>query len=702
MTFVPQNFKDGIGSVISAAFLNGLDVTANFVLNGAQTVPEARAALGITSDPVSPNGVGIVINGGADTGTVNEYVIPVPTGTMGTPPALAAGQILVLTAANSNNGPSTINAGGTGATAVVGQFGGALVGGEIVNTDITTVRFNGTNWQIINQSSPFTRTPAEIAAGVTPSNYSYPPGSPRRFGAVGNGTNDDTTAVQNAINTSTTFEGYPGDIYGVTTVTFPSGGPNIIRLNGSKFRGIGAGNTTGEIPAAVIFEFNFTNVYDYSIDLVGINGNPTPNPAYACATWWSNANNGSQFNNIFGCLHESCQRGMVYGVLPGTTALQTTQSENMIYGWRTNGVSNPFFQNSAQGFVHFSEPIFFRDSSTWTTATLPVGQVPLPSTARCLENEVGFLRAQGGEMIFSSSVVGFGCDLQGCDLHGMYWEGAPPVNIVGDQVQIVGGVYLNTQSNTSAFQIASGVTGSLRISDMLLEREEGAGATDMQAMINATAANASFTTVLSNTRSEEWPWSLVGNNIRLVVGGVSVYKNHRLHITATDPNIYNLNTPVDSMLTDNIFDRLAYTAGLTGWELATSASGTTMSQAGLPGPPGYNPFEVHLHATGQAIASSSGGAAVQVRPGELYWISAWVQISSGATGNTQFGVDLFGGTPSFIPVADATSIGAGVWTFVEGPVAVPSGNSNTFMSIGLQCTGTADMFVTDVRVRRAS
>src|ERR1700679_1115679 len=112
------------------------------------------------SSPISPNGVGIVINGGADTGTVNEYVIPVPTGTMGTPPALAAGQILVFTGENSKTGPTPINAGGNGGTAVVGQFGGVFVGGEIVNSDITMVRFNGTNWQIINQSSPFTRTPA--------------------------------------------------------------------------------------------------------------------------------------------------------------------------------------------------------------------------------------------------------------------------------------------------------------------------------------------------------------------------------------------------------------------------------------------------------------------------------------------------------------------------------------------------------------
>jgi hypothetical protein len=47
MAYVPQNLKGGVGPVISAAFVNGLNVTANFVLNGAQTVAEAQGALGL-------------------------------------------------------------------------------------------------------------------------------------------------------------------------------------------------------------------------------------------------------------------------------------------------------------------------------------------------------------------------------------------------------------------------------------------------------------------------------------------------------------------------------------------------------------------------------------------------------------------------------------------------------------------------------
>jgi len=59
----------------------------------------------------------------------------------------------------------------------------------------------------------FPLTVAEFAAGVTPANYAYPPGDVRRYGAVGDGVTDDTTAAQNALNVAR---------YGQSRVHFPS------------------------------------------------------------------------------------------------------------------------------------------------------------------------------------------------------------------------------------------------------------------------------------------------------------------------------------------------------------------------------------------------------------------------------------------------------------------------------------------------
>src|SRR5688572_23228328 len=43
------------------------------------------------------------------------------------------------------------------------------------------------------------RTPAEVAAGVTPVNYAYAPGDVRRYGIKGDGT-DEHVAIQSALD----------------------------------------------------------------------------------------------------------------------------------------------------------------------------------------------------------------------------------------------------------------------------------------------------------------------------------------------------------------------------------------------------------------------------------------------------------------------------------------------------------------------
>jgi hypothetical protein len=63
MTFAPQNFINQV-TTVEALWLNGIDVTCNFVLGGAQTVPQALAALGLTGlsvpIPVSSGGTGAI------------------------------------------------------------------------------------------------------------------------------------------------------------------------------------------------------------------------------------------------------------------------------------------------------------------------------------------------------------------------------------------------------------------------------------------------------------------------------------------------------------------------------------------------------------------------------------------------------------------------------------------------------------------
>jgi hypothetical protein len=60
----------------------------------------------------------------------------------------------------------------------------------------------------VTATSPFERTAAEITAGVVPTNYGYPAGNILRYGAVGNDSTVNTTAIQNALNVAGVSGGY--------------------------------------------------------------------------------------------------------------------------------------------------------------------------------------------------------------------------------------------------------------------------------------------------------------------------------------------------------------------------------------------------------------------------------------------------------------------------------------------------------------
>jgi hypothetical protein len=92
----------------------------------------------------------------------------------------------------------------------------------------------------------YPRTSAEQSAGVTPTNYAYEPGDVRRYGAVGDGTTDDTAAIQNAINAV----GVSGEVIFPAIGTFLCTG-SLTGLNFQTWRGasyeLGAGGSQAAI-----------------------------------------------------------------------------------------------------------------------------------------------------------------------------------------------------------------------------------------------------------------------------------------------------------------------------------------------------------------------------------------------------------------------------------------------------------------------
>jgi parallel beta-helix repeat protein len=133
---------------------------------------------------------------GTDTGAANAYVVNSPQ--PGAENGVQAGIMLCFTPLHSNTGPSTLNWNSYGVLPIVGETGAALIGGELSANGPVLLQATATQWQIVaTTGAQFgnQRTTAEVNAGVTPSNYSWPAGDPRRYGAKLDGINDDTAAL---------------------------------------------------------------------------------------------------------------------------------------------------------------------------------------------------------------------------------------------------------------------------------------------------------------------------------------------------------------------------------------------------------------------------------------------------------------------------------------------------------------------------
>lgn len=87
----------------------------------------------------------------------------------------------------------------------------------------------------------YPQTAAEITAGVTPTNYAYPAGHAFRYGAVGDGSTDDNTAIANAISTGHDLTGPSWDEGYIFAITGNiSGFADHQKITGLRFKKKGA------------------------------------------------------------------------------------------------------------------------------------------------------------------------------------------------------------------------------------------------------------------------------------------------------------------------------------------------------------------------------------------------------------------------------------------------------------------------------
>lgn len=536
----------------------------------------------------------------------------------------------------------------------------------------------------------YPRSALEIAGGVTPTNYIYPYGCPRRFGALGTGGADETPAVQTAMNTSSVYYAWPGDEYQVSQVV---AGPNLseVKFNGSEL----IGNATVTTNSVLHITTNFCTFDDIVVNggsYLGVN----PNPNYDCLVWWYRAGAPSQFNTINGMELFNGVYGLVYGGLPGQPSTTVVHSENEMYNFRSSGVSNPIFVNSSTGFLHCYGSTFFRDASSWTNPTLP-------ASARAYEVLAGNLYIHGGEVIASNSTLGY--SVAGAAIvNGTYFELSAPMHATLDNGRFSGCRFNVLNQGVNLVVVDAAATGVLAFSNCTMLRPAGTGATDRTPMVDGTAA-PSFEVDMNSCTSFEWGFAMAGANCKLIQGCIARYSNHRLSITAADPHVYLLNSPRIGLVPELTLDHMGYTT--TGWVLETiSGGGTTLTNTTNAGPTGYLASQLTLHATGQSRAWSGDptslatlkSTAQRVKPNSLFWLFGQMKSNGGTVQLLSSFYDLTGAAISTVTAADATSIGSGSWVAAEGPVAAPA--NAAYMIFGVQGI-VSDVQFTDVILQKA-
>lgn len=130
--------------------------------------------------------------------------------------------------------------------------------------------YSGSGTVVANSVIGPNRTAAEIAAGVTPTNYAYEPGNVLRYGALGDDSTDSTTAFNNAIASNERVY-VPVGTYRLTAldaiddrcVIYGDGATSILKFNttgvGLSFDiSPGLGNPQGE--SFTVRDLAFTNV----------------------------------------------------------------------------------------------------------------------------------------------------------------------------------------------------------------------------------------------------------------------------------------------------------------------------------------------------------------------------------------------------------------------------------------------------------
>ncbi len=442
------------------------------------------------------------------------------------------------------------------------------------------------------------------------------------FGAVGNGKADDTVAVQRAID-QTQAGG---------ALLFPAGQYSVTMLDTRRSETTWyfehaelIGNATERTPCVLRIRGLHSRFFDVRIN-VGFNDH------YACALWWQDAQNPSQHNDIYGLEIRYARRGIVYGAMPGETGTQVAQSENTIFGYHSRGVERPILVNHRNGVLFLSAPQLVAHDEEWERDRPGTFDY---SSNHAFEAVAGTLVITGGEIQNSIAAISSHCAVvDGGEVHlnGCIIEVSTPFRVSGRLI-IHGGRLLNTQSMTSQFVVLSDPKAdtAMIVSDCHIFRNPDTGSFSDQPLAVVESGSSNSKVVFDNCDIDEWAM------ISPLVAGSSErvqFNRCRWRPRGTAGRNYLLDTQSTDLLEGRGIDRAG--RSLRGfWPQGTADAQRSLS-SDTPQP---------AFAASLSVSSPQGVAgiftadttslqtlqetAVSVRPGDQFFVEAWVRSASG-------------------------------------------------------------------------
>ena len=224
----------------------------------------------------------------------------------------------------------------------------------------------------------------EVLATVSASRNGWV--TPEDYGAAGNGTTDDTAAVQAAFSSGKNVR-FLND-YAVRSVTF-EGAESIIDFNGHYLKGIG---TTDDF--VMIIKAAMYNVF-YNLNITA-NQSTT---YYGCLQIVSTTIRQAQYNVFYGMRFSHAWHGLVWGAKDGDVSIENAQSETFIFGFRDRTVCIPFLGNQRNGYITFIGGVFDTNQyEVWADNRYSF------DNARCIKNPEGQVNTIGCEFACTTNV----------------------------------------------------------------------------------------------------------------------------------------------------------------------------------------------------------------------------------------------------------------------------------------------------------